>query len=202
MTVLKDYYSVAQAITALLHPHAEVVIHDLKTGNIAAIYNNISKRKVGDESLIEELDDYGALPDVFPVYTKVNFDGKKLKSSTATLRDQSGTPIGLLCINLDISKWEEFRNFLDRWSNSDQKQPDELFKDDWREKINRYVSEYLNREGINLKMLSKEKKRDLIEALQREGAFNAKNAATYVADVLNLSRATVYNYLRIINENT
>lgn len=204
MIDLDDYFPVAQAITALLHPHAEVVIHDLKTGQIAAIYNPFSKRKVGDESLIEELPDYAPLPDVFPIYTKVNWDGKKLKSSTATLRDKNKTPIGLLCINLDVSRWEEFRHLLDQWSKipSYQNEPEVLFKDDWREKINLYVSDYLNKEGLILKMLSKEKKRDLVQALHREGAFKAKNAATYVADVLDLSRATVYNYLRAINENS
>lgn len=204
MTALKDYFSVAQAIAALLHPHAEVVIHDLKTEKIAAIYNNFSKRNVGDESLIDELSDYDSLPDVFPVYTKVNWDGKKLKSSTATLRDKNKTPIGLLCINLDVSKWEEFRYLLDQWSNTpnSQKQPEVLFKDDWREKINCYVTDYLRNEGLTLKMLSKGNKCGLIKALHREGAFKAKNAATYVADVLDLSRATIYNYLRKINENS
>lgn len=204
MTILNDYFSVAQAITALLQPHAEVVIHDLKTGKIAALYNNFSKRNIGDESLIEELSDYDSLPDVFPVYTKINWDGRKLKSSTATLRDKNNTPIGLLCINLDVSKWEEFKHLLDQWSNIQnyQNQPEVLFKDDWKEKINLYVSEYLNKEGLTLKILSKEKKRDLINALHQEGAFKAKNAATYVADVLDLSRATIYNYLKRKNENS
>lgn len=204
MTALNDYFSVAQSITALLHPHAEVVIHDLKTGKIAAIFNNFSKRKVGDESLIEELSDYASLPDVFPIYTKINWDGKRLKSSTATLRNKSNTPIGLLCINLDVSKWEEFRHLLDLWTNvqSSQNQPEVLFKDDWREKINLYVSDYLSKEGLALKMLSKEKKRDLIKALHQEGAFKAKNAATYVGDVLDLSRATIYNYLRKTDANS
>ena len=101
MSVLKEYFSVAQAITTLLHPHAEIVIHDLKTGKIAAIYNNFSKRSVGDDSLIEELSDYTSLPDVFPIYTKVNWDGRKLKSSTATPRNKNKKAVGLLCINLD-----------------------------------------------------------------------------------------------------
>ncbi len=204
MTTLKEYFSVAQAITALLQPHAEVVIHDLKTGKIAAIYNNFSKRNVGDESLIEGLTDYTTLPDVFPVYTKVNWDGRKMKCSTATLRAKNKAPIGLLCINLDVSKWEEFRSLLEQWSSvqSVQIQSEVLFKDDWREKINLYVSEYLQREGTTLKMLSKDKKRDLIQALHQDGAFKAKNAAAYVADVLDLSRATIYNYLRITHEDS
>lgn len=204
MTTLKHYFPVAQAIALLLHPHGEVVVHDLKTGKIVAIYNNFSKRIVGDESLLEELADYTKLPDVFPIYAKTNWDGKKMKSSTATLRDKNENPIGLLCINLDISRWEEFRHFLDQWlsNQNHQNQPEIIFKDDWREKINLYVSEYLKKEGLVLKMLSKEKKQDLIKALHREGAFKAKNAATYVADVLDLSRATIYNYLRITNEDS
>lgn len=204
MSNLNVYFPIAQAITVVLHPHAEVVIHDLKSGRIAAIYNNFSRRAAGDESLIGELDDLSTLPDVFPVYTKTNWDGKKLKSSTATLRDKNKTPIGLLCINLDISKWEEFRHLLDQWANiqNHEYQPEVIFKDDWREKINRYVSDYLNKKNLILKTLDKETKRDLIRALHREGAFKAKNAAVYVAEVLNLSRATIYNYLRIANENS
>lgn len=204
MTDLKQYFPVAQAIALLLHPHGEVVIHDLKTEKIAAIYNNFSKRTEGDESLIEELNDYTKLPDVFPIYTKINWDGRKLKSSTATLRDKNAKPIGLLCINLDVSRWEEFRHLLDQWINNphQQSQPEILFKDDWREKINLYVSDYLKKKGTVLKLLSKEMKQDLIKALHREGAFKAKNAATYVADVLDLSRATIYNYLRKENEDS
>lgn len=202
MTALKQFFPIAQAISLLLHPHGEVVIHNLKNGKVAAIYNNFSKRKVGDESLVEELSDYTKLPDVFPVCAKINWDGRKMKSITATLRDKNGNPIGLLCINLDISKWDDFRHFLDQWLSNQQQQPEVLFKDDWREKINLYVSAYLKTEGTILKMLSKEKKQDLIKNLHREGAFKAKNAAAYVAEVLDLSRATIYNYLRIENENT
>jgi D-arginine utilization repressor len=202
MSNLNTYFPVAQAISLLLHPYGEVVIHDLKTGKIAAIYNNFSKRKVGDESLIEELPNYDSLPDVFPVYVKTNWDGRKMKSVTATLRDKKNNPVGLLCINLDISRWEEFSHFLNEWTNIQklENQPEVLFKDDWREKINLYVTEYLKKERTTLKRLSKEKKQEIIKALYREGAFKAKNAATYVADVLDLSRATIYNYLRKENE--
>lgn len=198
MNDLASYYPVAQAINMLLYPYGEVVVHDLRTGRIAAIYNNFSKRKVGDESLIEDLEEYSELPDVFPVYSKMNWDGRKMKSSTATLRDKKGKPIGLFCINIDLSKWEELHHCLGEWLGkiSPQNQPAVLFKDDWREKINAYVSAYLKREGIALKALDKEKKRELINALHQEGAFKAKHAAAYVADVLDLSRATIYNYLR------
>lgn len=203
MTALKNYFSVAEAFSILLFPHAEVLIHDLGTKKIAAIYNNFSKRKVGDESLIEELADLSKLPEIFPVYTKINWDGRKIKSTSVTLRDQDENPIGLLCINLDVSKWEDFRHLLDQWINvqNDQNKPEVLFKDDWREKINQYVSDYLKKENITLKSLNKERKKELVQVLYQEGAFKAKNAAAYIGEVLDLSRASIYNYLRITHED-
>jgi D-arginine utilization repressor len=198
MSDLNSYCSIAEAISLLFYPYAEVVLHDLKSGRVAAIYNNFSKRKVGDESLLEEIEATNEFPDIFPVYLKTNWDGRKIKSISATLRDQKGKAIGLLCINLDLSKWDELHHFLGSWLNNvTQSQPAELFKDDWREKINSYVSAYLSQEGTSLKLLNKTNKKALVLALHKEGAFKAKNAANYVADVLNLSRATIYNYLKV-----
>lgn len=195
--MLNSYFSAAEAISLLFYPYAEVVVHDLSTGLIAAIYNNFSKRKIGDESLLDEIKGDGEFPNVFPVYLKTNWDGRKIKSISSTLRHK-GKAIGLLCINLDLSKWEECFQFLGSWLNTATKsQPAELFKDDWREKINSYVSDYLAKEGTTLKFLNKKKKIALLLALHKEGAFKAKNAAVYVADVLDLSRATIYNYLKV-----
>jgi predicted transcriptional regulator YheO len=202
MNNLKVYFPIGEAISLLLYPHAEVVLHDLNTGVIAAIYNSFSKRKVGDESLLEEIENFKEFPNVFPVYLKTNWDGRKIKSVSATLRDREGKAIGLLCINLDLTKWEEFQHFLDGWLNQGiQPQPAVLFKDDWREKINTYVSDYLTRVGTSLKQLDKEKKKNLVLALHQEGAFKAKNSAYYIAEVLNLSRATIYNYLKDIKHD-
>lgn len=202
MSCLDAYFSTAEAISLLFYPHVEVVIHDLNAGLIAAIYNNFSKRKIGDESLLEEIEGYSTFPNVFPAYLKTNWDGRKIKSISSTLRDKTGKAIGLLCINLDLSKWEEFQHFLGTWLNNvTQPQPAELFKDDWREKINSYVSASLAREGTSLKLLSKEKKKALVLALYNEGAFKAKNAAHYVSEVLDLSRATIYNYLKACNHD-
>jgi hypothetical protein len=39
-------------------------------------------------------------------------------------------------------------------------------------------------------------KRELVEALYAEGAFNGKSAANYVATILGMGRATVYKHLK------
>jgi predicted transcriptional regulator YheO len=101
-----------------------------------------------------------------------------------------------MCINLDISKWEEMHHFILDMIKPTAEMPDFLFKNDWREKINIYVSSYLNQNGLRLESLDKVERKKLLLALQKEGAFDTKNAASYIADVLQISRATVYNYLK------
>lgn len=193
---LDHYRPVAEAISILLFPHAEVVLHDLKTGCIRAIFNNLSKRAVGDESLLDEIDKIANSQDVFPPYFKTNWDGRKMKSVTAVIRSQEGKPIGLMCINLDISKWEEMHHFILDMIKPATEKPDYLFKNDWREKINLYVSSYLKQHALRLESIDRTEKKKLLLALQKEGAFDTKNAASYIADVLQISRATVYNYLK------
>lgn len=198
MSQLFTFFPIAQAIAAIFDPHVEVIIHDLKTGLIAAIYHSFSKRKVGDESLLDDIEEFQELPNVFPSYIKTNWDGKKIKSISATIRDEKNKPIALLCINVDLTKWDELHDFLGQLlsKNHSNLKPAVLFNEDWREKINVYVSNYLKNENLTFKQLSKEKKKELVLALHADGAFNASHAAQYVADVLNLSRATIYNYLK------
>jgi predicted transcriptional regulator YheO len=196
MKELERYFPIAEAVSNVLYPHAEVVIHDLKSGKIAALYNAFSKRKVGDVSLIEDLLDQNTLPDVFEVYSKTNWDGRALKSSSATIRDADGKPIGLFCINIDLSEFSKIQEFVQSWTKRAKAAPKVLFADDWREKINDYISSYLKKERKTIQTMSKKEMELLIHTLYKEGAFEAKHAATYIADVLHVSRATIYNYLK------
>lgn len=190
---LERYKPVAESIALLLSPYVEVIIHDFNTKCIGAIFNNLSKRKIGDESLLDEMEKD---QEVFPPYFKINWDGRKMKSVSSLLKNEKGKAIGLLCINLDVSKWEQMHHFILDLLESKVEKPDFLFKNDWREKINIYVSSYLKKNGLCLESLDRSEKKKLLMELWKEGAFQTKNAAYYVADVLKISRATVYNYLK------
>jgi len=48
---LEPHLRVCEAIVALLHPLAEVAVHDVRRDRLVAIWNPISARKVGDRSL-------------------------------------------------------------------------------------------------------------------------------------------------------
>jgi predicted transcriptional regulator YheO len=193
---IKAILPTAEAIHRLLHPHAEVVIHDIRKNQIAAIYHPFSKRRVGDSSLLTQ-EEMSLLEDCMGPYEKINWDGKKLKSVSSIIQDDKGEAVGMLCINLDISQLEKFNDLIGGFIGRDQltAQPAPLFKDDWQEKINQSVHTYLNEHHLTLESLNRAEKKELIEHLHRIGAFTAKNAALYIAQVIGVSRATIYNYL-------
>lgn len=191
---LTRFVPIAKAIAALMHPYAEVILHDTETNTIAAIFNNFSKRAVGESSLLEKekTEDY---PDYFEPYYKINWDGKRLKSTTAVIRDDEGKAVGLICINMDLSRIDEFKQFLDAFTAESLPLAGDLFKDDWREKINAYVIDYAKEKNVKPQDLKMDEKKKIVSSLYKEGAFRAKRAADYVAGVLGISRATVYKHL-------
>ncbi|MBU1284811.1 MAG: PAS domain-containing protein [Gammaproteobacteria bacterium] len=197
---LDNYRTIADAIATLFFPHAEVVLHNLRTQKVDYIANNISKRVIGDDAALEdmlsgEVDERNIGP-----YEKLNWDGQKIRSVSSVLRDASGTPIAVLCINLNISMFETAKQALDLFLSSSKlvPQPDALFRDDWQERINTFLHSWLRQRQLGLNLLTREHKRELVEALHAEGAFKGKSAANYIANVLNMGRATVYKHLKEI----
>jgi len=189
--------SIAQGITALLHPNAEVVIHDLSTQKISAIFNNFSNRKAGDPSLLDPDVNWSKESSPYGPYEKTNWDGQPLHSVTIILKDDTGQARALLCINVDVSVLKQAQALIGSFVNQRvTEKPESLFKGDWKERIHTFVHGWLRTEQKNLDSLTQQEKRLLVLELKKQGAFKAKHAAQHVADTLNVSRPTVYNHLR------
>jgi len=193
---LSAYYPLCDAIALLLQPQAEVVLHDLATETVAHIANPFSHREVGEPSLLHEID---FRPDVALIgpYEKVNFDGRRLKSVSAVLRED-GRAVGVICINLDVTHLQSAIELLTALTRvpPGAGQPAVLFQEDWHERINQYVHAWTARNGVVIADLSRAQKLQLVGELAADGAFGGKHAAAYVSRVLQMSRASVYNYLR------
>jgi predicted transcriptional regulator YheO len=198
---LKHYIPIADGIAALLYPHAEIVIHDLKTQTVVHLANNISKRKIGSPSLLEFFEIDFDQPVIGP-YEKLNWDGKKLKSISITIHGNNAKPIGLMCINLDVSLMSDVHSIIGAFINPDNllSHPDEIFKDDWQEKINIFIHSWLREHNQTLNSLNRAEKQTLIEIIDQRGGFKGKNAANYVAGILGMGRATVYKYLKELKQ--
>lgn len=199
---LTNYKTIADTLATLLFPHAEVVVHDLATQTVAHIANNISKRKIGDDSALEDIaGDLQSQLSIGP-YEKLNWDGQRMRAITSVLLDDDGKPEVALCINLNYSVLEQARDALNLFFQASRMvaQPEALFRDDWQERINTFLHAWLQERHLGLNNLSRDDKRNLIEALYHEGAFEGRSAHDYVANVLNMGRATVYKYVKACRE--
>lgn len=197
---LKQAMPFAEAIARLLHPFAEVVIHDLANDQIEAIYNPLSQRKVGDDSYLDRWDFTIDLNEnIIGPYEKMNYDGHKLKSISIVLRNEQANATGFLCINIDISVFDRYQQSLQLFlgNNDEHISPSKkgLFKDDLYEQINQFVQQYCCQQKIHFEHLSRQHKQQIVLQLKEKGAFNGKNATSYIARILTISRATVYNYI-------
>ncbi|WP_417454586.1 helix-turn-helix transcriptional regulator [Kiloniella sp.] len=212
MEKFDNYKSMADGVAALMHPHAEVVIHDLKMQEIVYLANNYSNREIGSPSHMDEVE-FTEGDRVLGPYRKVNWDGKILKSISVVMRNSEDQAEAMICINLDMSEMNRMHQVLgmmlgapeeglkegSKPEENNGKQSDKidaLFRDDWHERINISIQDWLQENGLSLQALGRSQKRDLVIALEAKGAFQGQGSANYVARCLGLGRATVYKYLK------
>jgi predicted transcriptional regulator YheO len=191
----------ADGLAALLYPFAEVVVHDLASQTIVHLANNLSRRTLGDDTALDDLefdDDEG----VIGPYEKRNWDGGRMRAISVLIRDDLGHPIGVLCVNVAISAFEQARATLELFTRGlpVAPQPERLFRDDWQDKVITFLHAWLEARHLALGTLTREQKHDLVLALEASGAFGGRNAVPYVAKVLDLGRGTIFKYLKAARE--
>jgi YheO-like PAS domain len=79
---------------------------------IAHVADNLSRRKVGDDSALDHAEFH---PDetIIGPYEKRNWDGATLRAVSIVIRDATSSPIGVVCINLNIGIFDQARAALD-----------------------------------------------------------------------------------------
>jgi predicted transcriptional regulator YheO len=187
---------VCEAIARLLSPHAEVVLHDPRADTIVGIWNPMSGRRVGDASLLSELD--GLRPvgrDVYGPYPKSLADGRALSSVSAVLRDGAGRAGLVLCVNIDRTVFEEAARLLAGFAAPVSGQPRELFGRDWTETVNDIVGAYVRDSGTPLARLTRGDRLALLARLEAAGVFTRRRSVPAVARALGISRSMTYRLL-------
>lgn len=200
----------AESIYANFGKNTEVVIHDLHHPENSVVYviGDVTKRSIGAPAtnlILEVLQkDKERGPEDEPVqhvccYKTVTKDGKILRSSSTFIRDVEANIIGCLCIYYDITEFlrcnrmlEEFTAFPDSGEHQAKK---EFFANHVKENLEDIVSSVVQRSKTPVNLMTKEDKLELMRIFEERGVFLVKGAIEYVADVLNVSRYTIYNYL-------
>jgi D-arginine utilization repressor len=142
--------ALVNAIVTLLHPSAEVVLHDFRRDRIAAIWNPISGRKVGDPALLGQLPDHSEVDAVVGPYEKIGPNGHRITSVSIYVADRTG----LICINLDRHPLDQAIRALSSFAAAIVPRPQELFEHDWREEMASVVDDDIRSAENTLTALS------------------------------------------------
>lgn len=192
---------IAEAIVQTVGSHCEVVIHDIThiESSVVAIVGNVTHRRVGSgptDLLLEKLrnQEYEDLVN----YRTITEAGQILRSSSIFLRDTTGTVVGVLCINIDMSAFVALDRLIRPLVMTDPGVANisESFAEDVEETVRVLVAEAAAEIGKPLNELNQLDRAYLTAMLDQQGVFQIKRAVPLVAALLGVSRFTIYTYLQ------
>ncbi|MFF9584469.1 transcriptional regulator [Streptomyces achromogenes] len=201
--LLREAEKITVALGRMFPGLCEVVLHDLRDPEhaIRAIENSLSGRQVGDPAtelgLARIADpDY---PGVVQNYPNRFPDGRPAKSTSIGIKNAAGEYVAALCLNLDVSVLSPVTLALSNLVATDtghRERPLETLRDRTARELREAVEARSAERAATPRSLSREEKRALVRQLQRDGYFDSRDAAQTIADLLGVSRATVYNYAK------
>lgn len=235
MKSIYDDWDIWQHLMSMLEhqfgSNCEIILHDLTKDydhTIVDIRNgHITGRNVGGcgsnlglevlRGTVQDGDRYN-----YVVYTR---DGKILRSSTMFIKDDDGTVIGCLCINLDITETVRLEEFLKRYNsyeitddtrqnvlsgsspaaNQKKSQPvsssdPEIFATNIAEVLEYLIAQADKLAGKPIDELSRDEKIEFIRYLDEKGAFLVTKSSERICEHLKISRFTLYNYLDLVRK--
>ncbi|MER5938234.1 PAS domain-containing protein [Streptomyces sp. NPDC001928] len=200
---IREAEKIAVALGRMFPGLCEVVLHDLRDPQhaIRAIENNLSGRRVGDSATelgLARIAD-PQYPGVIQNYPNRFPDGRPAKSTSIGIKNAAGEYIAALCLNLDVSVLSPVTLALSNLVATDTEhrdQPLETLRNRNARELRRTVEALSAQRGGTPRSLSREGKKALVRQLHQDGYFDSRDAAQAIADLLGVSRATVYNYTK------
>ena len=202
--LLTSLIPVAETIGRTFGKSCEVVLHDLTTPENSVVYTvngTVTGRREGQP--FDHLIKFVLLNKNFKNDYTVNYvfetqDGRKIKSSSALIRDKKEEVIGMLCINYDMTLFNRIREELDVFLPSSLDEPGMTGPESM---IDQNVSTIVDGLIDNIidsrrrKDLTRQDNLEIIRFMDDKGIFLVKGAIDKVAAGLGLSKVTIYGYL-------
>lgn len=194
----------ADILVKMFGPRCEVAVHDFNNLERSLIYlaGKLTGREIGapiTDLVLQQLRNGNSEVQDTANYKTVSKSGKVMKSSTVYLRDQDNDVIGALCINLDISMLIQMGGEISDFIQFDEeKTKEENFYSTVQDVTEGMIHEVLQKFNKVPTLLDTEEKIECVRRLENRGAFLIKGAVEYLADILGVSKYTVYNYLQKI----
>jgi predicted transcriptional regulator YheO len=204
--LLRESKKIVEALGKMFAPCCEVVLHDLTQPDhsIVAIECPLSGREVGQSATemgLARIQD-PSFPDVVQNYVNTFADGRPAKSTSIGLRNSEGTFVAAICLNLDTSLFSSMQRILEQFTlcNQDIAPIQETLRTRSLDMLKQTIASHATQHNTQAHTLSPAQREQLIQKLDESGLLHLKNAPSVTADLLGISRATVYNILKKINK--
>lgn len=189
----------ASGLAEAIGKNCEVVVHNFEDPehSIVAIANeHITGRKVGDTVDVLGLQLLKNPPpgDLLNYRTETK-SGRVLRSSSIFLRKDSGEIFGALCVNYDISGLVNLQQWLQETVLPSEGEVHEEFENDVDSILDQLIRDAIRSTGKEVAELTREDKVAVITYLENKGAFLIRYSVDRVAELLSISKFTIYNYL-------
>lgn len=206
--ILKSYFNVIDGLAEYLGPCYEIVLHSMETFDHSVVHivnGEHTGRKVGSpitDKALQMLEIFEHENKREITYFSKNKKGEPLKSTTIAINGENDRIIGLICMNFYMNS--PLSKILDSFGTNDlhsaQTEPNENFA----ENIDDLITSSLNSVKASVEnddnIMPANKNKVIIQTLHDRGIFNIKDAVIKVADLMGISKNTVYMHLRNIQE--
>jgi predicted transcriptional regulator YheO len=199
---LNKYISIADAIAQTFGKNCEVILHDLTNPQASVIYvvnGHVTGRKVGQSflHLITRVLLSNKFQNDFVANYKTETAEKTIKSTTALIRNPMDEVIGALCINYDLSHFEALKDIIIDFSQFEQGsgpvQDSAVPYANVMEIVDKLIDRIIDKERVD--EMDRNQKLQLVKFMNDKGVFLIKGSVEKVADLLKVSKVTIYSYL-------
>lgn len=198
--LLRECRKIVEGIGKTFAPFCEVILHDLTQpdSSIVMMEGNLTGRSVGHGTTAlghARLTDPN-FPDVLANYANPQLDGRSFKSTSIGIKNKKGEVVASVCINIDLSMLQTLQQGLQTFMLTPTEAPvrEHLHANlpPLREEILRLAAQW----NCPPHALTAQQKKEVIQQLEALGLMQLRNAATTTAEMLGISRMTVYNYMK------
>jgi len=198
--IILKFVPMVTGISRTFGKNCEVVLHefkDLKKSIVAIENGHVTGRTINSPMTKLSLNKVreGKIDSDIINYSEKTIDGRVLKSSTMFIKDDSGEFIGCLCINIDITDFIAARSLIDDIMKIGNNKTEKTTENKINVVLSDTVKATIDSFGKPVIYLSKDEKVIIVNDLDKQGVFLIKGAIDYVADILQVSKYTIYNYL-------
>lgn len=200
--ILHSYSVFLEGLSDYLGSGYELVLHsleDLEHSVVKIINGHHPGRRAGAPitdlalEMLEKISADGGADHV--TYFGTNKKGEPIKSSTVAIRGEGGRIIGLMCMNLYLNM--PLSSFIgELFAPAAELSAAENFADNVGEVIENAVSQVRAEIAADSAIAANLKNKQIVSRLKERGIFKLKDAVVIVADLLGISKNTVYLHLR------